>query len=127
MWRRSAAAGAIMALLAGVANAEPAVSQRQPSLRPALDTVEAGLWSEMDKAEAHVQRSAERDADPALNRYVHDVMCRLAPEYCAELRVYILSRPVFNATAAPNGYLEVWSGAAAPRADRRRIGLRSGP
>ena len=34
----------------------------------------------------------------------------MAPEYCADVRVYVLDRPFFNAAAAPNGYVEVWSG-----------------
>lgn len=37
-------------------------------------------------------------------------MCKVATEYCPELRLYILDRPYLNATMAPNGYVEVWTG-----------------
>jgi predicted Zn-dependent protease len=63
-----------------------------------------------DKAEAYAKQSARLDADPALTGYVTSVMCKIAPEYCGELRVYVMDRPVMNAQAAPNGYVEVWSG-----------------
>lgn len=83
---------------------------RPPSVRPAPDSVEAGIWGQFDKAETYVKGSAELDADPALTAYVKGVMCKIAPEYCGELRVYVLDRPFFNAQAAANGYVEVWSG-----------------
>jgi len=92
--------------LPGAAIAEP----RPASLRPNPTSVEAGLWDLSDKAEQHVRRSAELNADPALNAYVRSVACKVAADYCADLRIYVLNRPFFNATMAPNGYTEVWSG-----------------
>lgn len=64
----------------------------------------------MDKAERAAKTSAERENDPRLSQLVRDVTCKLTAEYCSELRVYVLRRPFFNATAAPNGYIEVWTG-----------------
>ena len=90
----------------GVATAQP----RPVGLRPAASTPEGGLWDLMDKAEAQMKRSAELNNDPVLNSYVRGVACKVATEYCAELRVYVLDRPFFNAQMAPNGYMEVWSG-----------------
>jgi predicted Zn-dependent protease len=110
MFRRAAAIAATVVLSATGVSAEPSSNERPANLRPAVTSVEAGLWDEMDHVEADAARSGERDTDPALNTYVRSVMCRLAPEYCGEVRVYIFDRPIFNATAAPNGYIEVWSG-----------------
>lgn len=94
---------------AGAAPASDAVL-RAPHLRPDPTTPEAGIWGLSDKAEAHVKGSGDLDADPALNAYVRGVICKVATEYCDELRVYVLDRPIFNASTAPNGYVEVYSG-----------------
>ena len=105
-----------MALVCAAALAWPAgawaesASLRPANLKPALDTPEAGLWGESDQAEAYAKTSAELDTDPALNGYVRQIICKVAREYCPELRVYVLDRPIMNAQAAPNGYVEVWSG-----------------
>jgi predicted Zn-dependent protease len=85
-------------------------AMRPPHLTPDPSTPEAGIWDLSNKAEAHVKASADLDSDPELNAYVHGVICRVASEYCDELRVYVLDRPIFNAQAAPNGYVEVYSG-----------------
>ena len=84
--------------------------QRAPGLAPVPNSTEGGLWASSDRAERSARESAELNSDPALNAYVREVTCRVAPEYCPELRVYVMDRPAFNATAAPNGYIEVWSG-----------------
>jgi beta-barrel assembly-enhancing protease len=104
---------ASLALIATTANAAVGVTPgvlRAPHVRPAETSSEGGLWGLSDKAEAAVKVSAELEPDPALNAYAKRVVCKLAPEYCDELRVYILTRPFFNASAAPNGYMEVNSG-----------------
>jgi len=110
---RSALLAAGVLAWAGAARAEPADAAaplRPPNLRPAAGSTEAGLWGEADTAEAHVRVSAERNLDPALNAYVRGTLCRLAPEYCDEMRVYVLDRQPMNAAALPNGYVEVNSG-----------------
>lgn len=101
-----ALAAAALLILPAVADALP----RAPHLQPDPASDEAGLWAKSDKAELGAKSSAEIDRDPALNVYVHDLVCKLASEYCAELRVYVMDRPYFNASMAPNGYMEVWSG-----------------
>ena len=103
-------AGVALALSAPLASAAP-VLERQPHLRPPdPGSEEAGLWDATDKAERAARASGELDADPELNAYVKHVLCRVAQEYCDDLRLYVMDRPFFNATAAPNGYVEVWSG-----------------
>ena len=64
----------------------------------------------MERAEQDAKNSADLNDDPALNDYVRGVVCRVASDYCDEIRVYIMDRPYLNASMAPNGYMEVWSG-----------------
>jgi beta-barrel assembly-enhancing protease len=71
---------------------------------------EAGLWAYMDRQEDELRRSPFLIRDQALNTYVRDIACRLAGEHCPHVRVYIVRRAQFNATMAPNGMLQVWSG-----------------
>lgn len=98
-------------VLAASLAASPAAAEPRPvGLRPDPTSVEAGLWGLSDRAEQHVRQSAELNTNPALNAYVREVACKVAVEYCADLRVYVLDRPFVNATMAPNGYTEVWSG-----------------
>ena len=87
-----------------------AAQSRAPGLAPTTSSLEAGLWSSSDRMERSARASAELNVDADLNAYVREVMCSIANEYCSEVRVYVLDRQVFNATAAPNGYIEVWSG-----------------
>lgn len=106
---RAQAMGAVAA--AALVAATPALSApRPPGLKPAVDSVEAGLWDLMDKAEREARQKAELNTDAALNAYVRDVICKVATEYCGDVRLYVMDRPFFNATMAPNGYSEVWSG-----------------
>jgi predicted Zn-dependent protease len=104
-------AGAAALLTAMVLAAVPAQADpRAPHLRPAENTDEGGIWSVSEKTELKAKTSAERNRDPALNAYVQGLTCKLANEYCDEIRVYVMDRPFFNASMAPNGYTEVWSG-----------------
>lgn len=101
----------IFAFAGALAAASPAVCEPRPSgLRPEPASVEAGLWDMFDKAELAAKNSAELDTDPALNAYVGEVVCKVAANYCPEMRIYVLDRPFLNATVAANGYVEVWSG-----------------
>lgn len=103
-------AAALVAMTVMPAQAAAPAGLRTPGLRPDPSSAEAGMWGESDREEAHVRTSAELDKDPALTAYVRGVVCKIAPDYCGELRVYVLDRPFLNATTAPNGYVEVWSG-----------------
>lgn len=78
--------------------------------RPALDTDEGGLWSLMDREETRLRRSPFVLRDKALNDYLQDLVCRLNPIHCADIRVHVVRTPVFNANMAPNGMMQVWSG-----------------
>lgn len=75
------------------------------------DADERGLWMRMDEAERTLRTSANVIHDPALSGYVRSVLCKLAgPDHCASIRIYIVRLPGFNATMAPNGALQVWTG-----------------
>lgn len=81
----------------------------QPGHRPAAPD-EANIWYVMERTESHLKQSPFLVRDPELNTYVRDIACRLAGSYCPDLRVYILRTPYFNASMAPNGMMQVWSG-----------------
>jgi beta-barrel assembly-enhancing protease len=81
-----------------------------PAVHPALDTDEAGLWMTMEEAEHDLKTAGNLVRDEALNAYVKGVTCKVAGPYCADIRVYILRVPDFNAMMAPNGALVVWTG-----------------
>jgi predicted Zn-dependent protease len=81
-----------------------------PDYRPAPGSDEAGFWFQVDKIEREVQRSPVRVRDEALNTYVEQIVCRLAGDYCDNVRVYIIKNPHFNASMYPNGMMHVWTG-----------------
>ena len=99
-----------LALAGALAAAPSAAQERAAGLRPDATSVEAGFWSVMDKAEAEAKTRADLNTDPALNAYVRGVMCKVAAAHCSDMRVYVMDRPFMNASMAPNGYSEVWSG-----------------
>lgn len=82
----------------------------QPGERPATDTPEAGIWMVAEEAEMRLRTSGRVIPDPDLQAYVQDITCRLAGEHCPGIRTYVVRRPNFNATMAPNGYMTIWSG-----------------
>jgi Zn-dependent protease with chaperone function len=97
---------AILGIVAGAVDVPPQVAGQ----RPAPDTDEAGLWLVMDKAEERLKNSAMLERDPALNAYVRGVVCRLTPDFCPDVRVYVIDQPYFNANMAPNGAMQVYTG-----------------
>jgi predicted Zn-dependent protease len=75
-----------------------------------ISTDEGGLWGMSDRAETDARASGQLETDPELNAYLRGVACRVAGPYCGDIRLYVMNRPYFNASMAPNGYMEVWSG-----------------
>lgn len=78
--------------------------------RPPSDTDEAGIWMMVDRSEDRTKTSGGRVHDPALNKYVRDIVCELSGPYCRDVRVYIARVPHFNASMSPNGMMVVWTG-----------------
>lgn len=81
-----------------------------PGYRPAPETDERGLWSLMEKAERDMATSRFLVRDPALRTYLDEVTCRLSPAHCADVRPYVMRTPQFNASMAPNGMMQIWTG-----------------
>jgi hypothetical protein len=81
-----------------------------PGKRPAPDTDEAGLWMVMDRTERETATAGNLVTDAELDAYVTGVACRIADAYCDDLRIYLIRRPAFNATMAPNGMMSIWTG-----------------
>ena len=79
-------------------------------VRPDVATDEGGLWSMMDREETRLRRSPFTIRDAGLKEYVQAIACRLAPDHCPDIRVYLVNTPLFNANMAPNGMMQVWSG-----------------
>lgn len=90
--------------------ASPDIAARGVGVLPLAESDEAGLWMTMQRAEDELKLSPSLNSEAALNAYVRDVVCKVSAEYCADLRVYVVNQPYFNATMAPNGMMEVWSG-----------------
>ena len=103
-------ASLVLGLLLSACSSASSVQDIRPGERPDLATDEAGLWMRMDRVEANLRNSGQVIEDPALQAYVEGIVCRLAPDYCQDVRVYVVRTPGFNASMAPNGMMVVWSG-----------------
>jgi len=86
------------------------LTERNPGQTPETGTLEFSIWEETKKAERDARTSGERNHDPALNAYVQSVLDRVTGTYKGDIRLYVMDRPFFNASMAPNGYTEVWTG-----------------
>ncbi|MBT3929302.1 MAG: M48 family metalloprotease [Rhodospirillaceae bacterium] len=86
------------------------ITDLSPGERPSPETLEAGLWQSMDRVEQQTRTSGNRVDDTELNAYLTEVTCRVAGEHCNDVRVYVMRVPAFNATMAPNGMMQVWTG-----------------
>jgi predicted Zn-dependent protease len=81
-----------------------------PGEKPLRGSDESELWEYMRRSEEELKRSRHLVRDETLVNYVRDVACRLAQEHCPDVRVYILRTPFANASMAPNGMMQVWTG-----------------
>ena len=103
-----------LALLLGAALARAAPQELYPSIpagyMPSTASDEVGLWTELEDYERAIQRSSLRVRDPDLNAYVQKVLCRVAGEYCPDLRLFVIRNPHFNASMTANGIVQVWTG-----------------
>ena len=100
---------------AATEDAAVAVAVEQPAALPELyrpqDELERGLWLRMDEYERDLLSSRQIIQDEKLNAYVRSVLCNLVGEgECRNIRLYLSHTPHFNASMAPNGVMQVWSG-----------------
>ncbi len=94
-----------------LASPSTAVAQTPPAGYQPQDEDERGLWMEMEEVEREFAHSNFVVRDAALNRYVRDVLCRTVGEArCAAARIFIVRTPYFNASMAPNGMMQIWTG-----------------
>ena len=62
------------------------LANQKPGRRPPINSDEAGLWMVMDNAENKYKTAGNLINDEDLNQYIQDVVCRLTPEYCKDIR-----------------------------------------
>ena len=68
------------------------------------------MWGYMDREERKLRRSGLVERHGPLSRYVNAIACRLGIDHCPDIRVYVVRTPLFNASMAPNGTMQIWSG-----------------
>ena len=71
---------------------------------------EGGLWAMMAHEEQRLRRSQLLIRDAQLRAYLQGVTCKLGGEHCPDIRIYLVRTAWFNASMAPNGMMQVWSG-----------------
>ena len=86
------------------------VEDIKPQETPSIETIEAGLWMQMNNYEEKLKTSGSRVKDKNLEKYLKNILCNLTPDYCKDIRVYVQDMPFFNAFMAPNGLMVVWTG-----------------
>lgn len=97
------------AALIGAAPA-PKYAPIGPGYQP-QDQDERGLWLQAEEYEKQVALSNFVIRDESFNAYVRTVFCDMVGQAeCAPIRIYIVRTPYFNASMAPNGMMQIWSG-----------------
>ena len=86
------------------------VEDIKPQETPSIESIEAGLWMQMNNYEEKLKTSGSRVKNKDLDKYLKNILCNLTPKYCKDIRVYIQDMPYFNAFMAPNGMMVVWTG-----------------
>jgi predicted Zn-dependent protease len=94
-------------VLAAELDLEPKIP---PGYEPIDPETEKGLWMELEEYETAIQQSALLIKDESINDYVKSAACRVARDYCNDLRIYIIRNPNFNASMTANGIMQVWTG-----------------
>lgn len=121
--RVALALAALLVLAAAPDGHAEDVESARPGQRPPSGSDEDELWYAMERAERELQQHPLLVRDEALNTYVRGVACRVAGDYCPDLRVYIVEQPWFNASMAPNGMMIVWTGALLRFQDEAELAL----
>lgn len=81
-----------------------------PGYQPEEAQDEQGIWMELLEYETMLQKSPLLVRDVEMNIYLRTVVCEVAGNYCPDIRVYLLRNPGFNASMAPTGMMQVWTG-----------------
>lgn len=78
--------------------------------RPNTSTDEGGLWHLMDRVESDTKKSRHLIRDEQWQAYLRDIVNRLSADMSSDMRIYLMRTPHFNASMAPNGMMQVWTG-----------------
>ncbi|MDH4313410.1 MAG: M48 family metalloprotease [Gammaproteobacteria bacterium] len=81
-----------------------------PGYQPEEARDEQGLWMEIEDYELALNKSALLVRDPEINNYLQSVVCRVAGDYCNDIRVYLVRNPNFNASMTATGMMQIWTG-----------------
>ncbi|MFQ6005224.1 MAG: M48 family metalloprotease [Woeseia sp.] len=101
---------AVQPMIAFPVNADEIDPKIPPGYHPERAKDEKGIWMELRDYERQIRQSALLVKDPHLNEYVGAVVCRVAGDYCPDIRVYVIRNPGFNASMAANGMMQIWTG-----------------
>ena len=107
---RTVAVAVLLLTLGACATAPPRVADVPPGSRPASDTDEAGLWQLMERDEYLLRTSEEVIRDPDLQHYLEGVLCRVVPDHCADIRLYVVPSSMLDAYMQPNGAMVLFTG-----------------
>lgn len=69
-----------------------------------------GLRATMDQMEARLRTSRFLIREPKANAYIRRIVRDLAGDYAGDIRAYLVRVPFFNASQAPNGMMQIYSG-----------------
>jgi predicted Zn-dependent protease len=104
---------AAASLSTGVAQARVRPADMQPLIGPGFrptDRDEIGLWQQMARVEEEIAGSNLLIKDPALNRYLQDLIGSVGGPAARDMRIYVARIPDFNAVMFPSGFSVVFSG-----------------
>ena len=105
---------ATLAIWFAFSTVSAAFSVLQPKIPPGYTPEDArteqGIWMELKDYERAIQRSALLVKDEQLSDYVKAAACRVARDYCPDLRIYVIRNPSFNASMTANGVMVIWTG-----------------
>jgi predicted Zn-dependent protease len=104
---------AAASLSTGIAQARVRPADMQPLIGPGFrptDRDEIGLWQQMARVEEEIAGSNLLIKDPALNRYLQDLIGSVGGPAARDMRIYVARIPDFNAVMFPSGFSVVFSG-----------------
>ena len=82
------------------------------NFKPEKGSVEADMWFLADRVEETLKNNHPLVIkDKIANDYVRGVFCKIEPDYCNKIRIYIVRIPQFNAGMFPNGMMLIHSSA----------------
>jgi beta-barrel assembly-enhancing protease len=75
-----------------------------------LEVDEQRIWSASGDFEKAIRKGGQIYASPELEAYLQGIMDKLYPEFAGHIKVHVVSSPVLNAFAIPNGHIYMHTG-----------------